>query len=462
MKSSYPMTEKEFARLFSDFTQKECCYNTTARQWMYYDGKRWTIDEGGMYVAGKAKAFTDELLSMAKDIEDDQQRNDFFKIVIRYCQYRNRETLIKDARDLWYFKQSAFDTATQYFNCQNGTYNLETGEFIKHSPYHMLTKLSNVVYDPNERSELWLRYLCDVMENDAEMVEYLQKLSGLCLTDITSNETCHIFPGPTRSGKSTFLETILFMFGGEDGYGCSMRPETLALRQNRDTRQASGDIARLDGCRLLISSEPPKRMVFDVALLKSLLGRDSITARRLYQSEFSFVPQFKLIMATNFLPLITDDTLFTSGRITVVPFNRRFEPHEQDHALKDRLKTRESISGIFNWALEGLRKYRESGLKPTQKIIEATEQYRKSSDKLGRFIEDCLSDAEGMCVSAGQVYERYTQWCAECGHGCESKGHFFDDLRSKGLFSTSGTVNGKTVRNVVRDHILLPVQFMQN
>lgn len=60
------------------------------------------------------------------------------------------------------------------------------------------------------------------------------------------------------------------------------------------------------------ASEPPKRMLFDTALLKSLLGleRDSITARHLHQREFEFIPKFKLVINTNYLPTITDDTVF--------------------------------------------------------------------------------------------------------------------------------------------------------
>lgn len=50
------------------------------------------------------------------------------------------------------------------------------------------------------------------------------------------------------------------------------------------------------GCRFCYACEPPKRMLFDTALLKSLLGRDSITARHLYQRETTFIPKFRLLL----------------------------------------------------------------------------------------------------------------------------------------------------------------------
>ena len=104
------------------------------------------------------------------------------------------------------------------------------------------------------------------------------------MTGNTEQETCFILYGSTtRNGKSTFCETLLHLLGD---YSVTMKLESLAVRQNLDSRTASGDIARLAGCRFCNASEPPKRMLFDTALLKSLLGRDSITARHLHQREF--------------------------------------------------------------------------------------------------------------------------------------------------------------------------------
>ncbi len=119
-------------------------------------------------------------------------------------------------------------------------------------------------------------------------------------------------------------------------------------------------------------------MLFDTALLKSLLGRDSITARHLYQRETTFIPKFRLVINTNFLPTITDDTVFSSGRINVVSFDRHFEPQEQDKDLKNRLRDKSEMSGILNWCIEGLK------LPAAVQI--ATDTYRTDSDKVSSYL----------------------------------------------------------------------------
>lgn len=238
------------------------------------------------------------------------------------------------------------------------------------------------------------------------------------------------------------------MLGNNLGYSQNMRPETLALKRNSDSRQASGDIARLKGCRFLNASEPPKKMIFDVALLKTLLGRDTITAREIYQSDFEFVPVFKLFINTNFLPVVNNDTVFSSGRIKVISFDRHFKLEEQDLTLKDKLRKPKNISGIFNWCLEGLKKFYETGAEPPKSVVEATNDYRNKSDKMSNFLSDCL-ESSSKNVKAKEVYDTYQQWCKVNDYGFESKSDFFEELRTKNLFSTSGTVDGKTCFNVI-------------
>lgn len=450
----YSWDDKGMGKLFADLYRRECRYNTTSKEWMVFNGEFWELDTGGMKVAQRAKALADELLIYCTTLADERQRSGYTKFVSQYGRLCNRETMVKDARSEHFVKQEDFDRDGNLLNCQNGVFNLDTFELVPHNPDFLLSRISNIMYDPEARSERFERFVSEVMQGNSEKMLYLQKSLGLALTTDTSLETCWIWYGATtRNGKSVLAETILYMLGGADGYSLSMAPETLALKKNKDTRQASGDIARLAGCRFLNASEPPKRMLFDSALLKTLLGRDSITARHLYEREFQFVPAFKLFVNTNHLPLIQDDTLFSSGRINVLTFDRHFEPWEQDHHLKDELKSKENISGIFNWCLDGLRLYKETGLTPPEAVRNATLEYRHNSDKVQNFLDECLVETGGNS-GAGTVYQRFAAWCEENGFGTESKRSFFDELKAKGIFAERGMVNGVQVRNIIRGYEL--------
>ena len=452
----YSLDDKGFGALFAEVFKDTCRYNATAKEWYFYNGKVWTRDEGSMRTLNKAKELADGLLIYATTIEDEKQKQNYIDYVSKLGQLRFRETMVKDSRDIHFVTQSDFDKNLDLFNCQNGTLNLKTFDFTPHNSDDLLSKISNVIYEPFTKSEEWEKFINEVMQGDTDKTEYLQKILGYSLTADTNLETCFILYGATtRNGKSTLIETMLYMLGNTAGYGMSMQPQTLAQKQNKDSRQASGDIARLDGCRFLNASEPPKRMIFDVGLLKNLLGRDSITARHLHEREFEFIPRFKLFINTNFLPLITDDTLFTSGRINVITFDRHFEPHEQDKNLKNKLIKAENLSGILNWCIEGLKLYYKDGAKPPQAVTTATDEYRTNSDKIGNFIAECLEQQANTNTKALDVYIKYKEWCSNNGFGVENKGNFFDELRGKNIFAPSGTINGVTVRNVIKDYVLI-------
>lgn len=437
-----------FAEVYKDIAR----FNATANEWFVYDGKVWQKDTGAMIVSRLAKELKDELLLSSLSIENESQKEAYQKHVIKLGARSARDIMLKDARDRYCISNEDLDRDENLLNCQNGTLDLKTFEFRKHRASDLLSRLANVEYDPEARSELWERFIDEVMMEDQTKIDYLQRAIGYGITADTSLETCFILYGAqTRNGKSTLVETIMHMLGGSSGYSLQMKPESLAQKQTVDSRQASGDIARLQGARFLNVSEPPKKMIFDVALLKTLLGRDSIVARHLHEREFEFIPVFKLFINTNYLPIISDDTLFASGRINVIIFDRKFSEQEQDKTLKSRLREKENLSGILNWCLEGLISFYEKGLTPTKAIEEATAEYRRDSDKLGKFMAECMEKAEEN-ITASSAYSVYESWCRACGYGCENQGNFFAELRTKNLMSKTGTVNGKTKPRVIKGY----------
>ena len=447
---NYETSDKGNARLFADIFKDKHRYCSTRKDFMLFDGKRWIDDLEGLSARKSAKELSDALIRYAVTVDTDGK---YLKAVTPLCNLRNRNNMLQDSRDLSYFTNEQLDVNDYILNVQNGTLDLSGDKpiFMEHSPDMLLSKICNVNYEPGAKCEVWEKFINEIMQNDKSKIEYLQKIAGLSLTGNTSEETAFILYGSTtRNGKSTFCETLIYLLGD---YALTMRPETLATKQNTDSRQANGDVARLCGCRFVNASEPPKRMLFDTALLKSLLGRDSITARFLHQREFEFIPKFKLVINTNYLPVITDDTIFSSGRLNVVSFDRHFEPHEQDKHLKDKLRKKEELSGILNWCLEGLRLYRKDGLKAPAAVQKATNAYRADSDKIGNFINECLKKTDTNS-KAKEIYDCYVKWCADNGYGIENKGNFFAEMKNKGLFATSGTVTGKTVKNVIKGYVI--------
>lgn len=456
---NYATNDKGSAELFSTVFKDVSRYNPTQKDWMYYNGIKWVADTEGMKAKRNAKKLADALLSYAVSNSelDEKQRESYIKYASRLMNYRDRNTMINDAKDLNYFENQELDKEDFLLNCKNCVLDLSGNKptILKHNADLLLSKVCNANYEPTARCPLWEKTISEIMEDDIGKIKYLQKVFGVSLTGHVAEELYFFFSGSTRNGKSTVCESALYMLAD---YGATISPETLAVKQNKDSRTASPDIAKLAGARLVIASEPPKRMIFDTSLVKTLTGRDRVTARFLHQNEFSFTPKFKLILNTNYLPTITDNTIFKSGRVRVISFNKHFGESEQNKKLKDDLKA--ESAGILNWMIEGLYLYRRDGLTPPAAVQGSTEEYENDSDKIGRFISECLVKSDKN-VSAKVAYETYSKWCSDSGLGIDGRNNFYIELKTRKLFAASGTIGGKTVRNIVRGYVLADEEFIE-
>ena len=66
----------------------------------------------------------------------------------------------------------------------------------------------------------------------------------------------------------------------------------------------------------------------------------------------------------------------------------------------------------------------ETGFDPPEAVLDATAEYRHDSDKLTRFVEDCLEpDPQGEATTTA-VYSAYQDWCRDNGQQYESMTNF--------------------------------------
>jgi putative DNA primase/helicase len=198
----------------------------------------------------------------------------------------------------------------------------------------------------------------------------------------------------------------------------TIQPQTLARRSSNGAA-ASPDIARLKGARLVTMPEPEKGLKLDAALVKQVTGGDSVSGRLLFQNPIEFKPEFKIYINTNHLPKISDSTVFASGRIKVIPFNRHFEPDEQDKGLKKELRKPENMSGILNWLIEGYQMLQDDiaqnkSINVPGQINAATENYQTNASIYSGYIDDFFNEniekSGDAPVKTSEIYEKYSAW----------------------------------------------------
>ena len=454
------LNDTGFARIFSFVYKDVFIYVSERKEWYFYNGKYWEEERGGEKATLYATYMGDGLLSYAYDLEGDNDKKsrkhaliNAFKSLRRTANIAN---MLKLAKGMCNESYSTFNNDANLFNMRNGTFDLEKMELRGFSPSDHLTMIANAEYHKGAKCELWDNVVRDTLEGDQSKADCIQMFFGLCLTTDISQECAFAFKGVTRAGKTTLLTTIATLLGcASSGYADALKPESLTLSQ-RGSESASPEIAKLEGKRMVYISEPSNQMVLDSALLKQLVGGSYITARRLYGNPTTFKPSFKIVIDTNHYMTVTDSTIFTGRKIWFVLFNKTVEEKDIDPSIKPRLIENESLSGIFNWCLEGLRKYRANGNKLLipEIVRNDTREFAHSSDKVQCFIDEALINEAGSYGNGTYIALAFREYCEQGGYKPMSDRAFYENMKAHGISIVRKNIGGKDCKKAFNGYVL--------
>jgi putative DNA primase/helicase len=375
--------------------------------WIIYNGVRWENDSTGE-VDRMAKATVRSLYAEASHASDPELRDQ----VLKHAAKSESASKIRAIMELAATEPEVsitpdgLDADPWLFNVENGTIDLRRGELRPHDRGDLITRLAPVEYDRDAECPRWDQFLLEIMCDDEEMVEYLQRAVGYSMTGDTREECLFFCYGKGGNGKSKLFEVLRALYGG---YSQQADFHTFLTRKSEGPRN---DIARMRGARLITASEADGDRGFDGTVLKQLTGGDTVTARRLYEESFEFRPQHKLWLAANHKPIVKEQTEGFWRRIRLIPFEATFEKGKnRDNRLEAKL-TRE-LPGILNWAVAGSQKWRKSGLIEPRAVRRATRSYREENDLLGEFIiQRCVLD-EDAWVPSTELYRVFSEWWTE-------------------------------------------------
>lgn len=274
-------------------------------------------------------------------------------------------------------------------NCRSGTlrfYRSAEGEWKLRRDLHrapdLISKLAEVEFDQKASCPVFHAFLQRIMP-DPDLRAFLQRYFGYCLLGITSEQCLVFFYGAGRNGKSTLVDLIVEILGD---YAVSMSIDSFAGDSRRAGAEATPDLARLPGARLVAASEPEMGTNLKDALIKVLTGGEMIPVRRLHQDFFELRPQFKIVLSGNHKPHIRDDSDGIWRRVHLVPFEVQIPEEEVDPDLPKKL--RREAEGVFGWLVRGCLDYLNGGLRVPERIRAATAEYREEQDPIGAFLRN--------------------------------------------------------------------------
>ena len=411
-------------------------YNSAWKKWLVWNGRYWATDESGALVHEKGLETVRNLYDEIGKTGDYRERIEIEKYGILSESVRRREAVVRSAQ--WKkelnIRSEELDKNPWLLNLQNGTVDVSKGEFREHRKEEMISKIANVEFNPEADCPLWKQFIREIMDYKTDLINFVQTAAGWALTGDISEQTMFILYGTGANGKSTFLNTVMYLLGD---YAIATPTETF-MKKSGD--QNTNDIARLRGIRVVTTTEAEQGRRLSEPLIKKITGNDQMTARFLYGEYFNFVPTFKIFMATNHKPVIKGTDYGIWRRIKLIPFTTRIAEDKQDKHLEPKL--REEASGILNWLLEGAERWKREGLQAPAIVLNATDEYRGEMDVIGNFLKVCCKQDKGLSIRIRELYRAYSDWCAENNEHAVSERFLTLQLKEMG-FEQSRTAEAR-------------------
>ena len=443
-------TDKGNANLLIRLAGGDLRYVAETRQWLRWDGRRWTVDTHEVFVTTQAVDVARWYVEEARRLEatgagdDALAAEDAFKWAKKSRNKASIDNMIALARKSENVPVSVndLDRNPWLLGVENGVVDLRTGTLREtEAREEFVTKRSPIRYVPDAPAPRWEQLIAEITgepvppDRDAQgnvlpdtvgqftprpdLAHYFHKALGYSVTGSTSEQKFFVAIGDGSNGKGVVFDTIKALLGP---YAVVLPAEALMTsRHDGDAERPTSLAASLAGARFVVSSESKEGQKLNATLIKSHTGDKEMTARRMRENAFTFAITHKLWLCTNVRPALDQIDPATKGRLHFLPFDRRWNrPGEVDRnpALPDGDKglmahlLEVESAGILAWLVRGAALYAAEGIAPPPAVTALTRDYMREQDTLGRWLEGMQRVPPKQGTGATELLQAYGSWCA--------------------------------------------------
>ena len=259
-----------------------------------------------------------------------------------------------------------------------------------------------VQYDQDAECPRWLQFLSEILPGQEKEITWLQEYTGYCLYRSWDYDRVCLLLGDGDNGKSTLLDVIRNLLGKGN---CT----TIGLYDLCNGRWYTAELY-LKLCN--IDADTATKDLENTSKFKTVTGGDQVMGERKGKDPFFFASFCKHFLSSNKMPYCYDDSDAFYRRWFILKFFEQFPVGDprRDPQLKEKLL--EELSGIFNWALEGLvRVLARNGFSNPPTTEENKAEWNRLSNPIYAFIysPNVVIDQDGE-YNCQEFYEDYIQY----------------------------------------------------
>ena len=328
--------------------------------------------------------------------------------------------------------------ASKLISLQNGLFHLEDSILLPHSLGFFTQNSLPFEYNPNKECPIWMQFLQSVWPDDQESIDCLQEIFGYIISGDTRQQKFFNIIGPRRSGKGTINKVLVELLGQHN----TVAPELGELCDTFGLQPWLGKLL----ASFTDARAPDRNRSAVVSQLLRIVGGDTITVNRKNKESWNGYLPTRIVIYSNEVLQLTENSNALTGRMIMLKMSKSFWSKE-DTDLS--FKLRGELSGIFNWAMEGLKRRLARGghfLQP-ESGKELLDLAAKSGNPFLEFMEDTLILEPTASVKKSELYECWKHWAIKKGMppGTEQafKRRFAAATQENGIQAQETRVNGQ-------------------
>lgn len=409
-------TEEALALGFAAQQEEDTRYVAQWARWMSFDGQVWRED--------KTLHVFDQARGLARAVAASCEKPNVAKQILTHRTVAAIASLARADRRIAATVEQ-WDLDPNLLNAAGVVFDLRTGESrpVRRDDY--MTKMAAV--RPGGNCPQWEAFLHKVTAGDGELILFLQRVCGYCLTGLTIEHALFFLYGTGANGKSVFLQTLMHIMG-DYAKAAPIETFTVAMGERHPT-----ELASLRGARLVTSVETEEGRRWAESRIKLLTGGDRISARFMRTDFFEFEPVFKLMIAGNHRPQLRNVDEAMRRRFHLVPFDVTIPEGERDERLTEKLRA--EAPGILAWMIEGAQEWDMNGLAPPERVRLATEDYLQAEDTIAAWILDECERRDDAWSSSAELFASWRAWADRAGESFGSQKRFSQRLAAHGVLA---------------------------
>ena len=299
----------------------------------------------------------------------------------------------------------------------------EKKEMPKTPDFFNLSALSFDYKKNAKQPRKWLEFLNQLFPEDYEkdQIIALQQWFGYCISGKTDLQKMLMIIGLRRCGKGTISKILTEILGSNN----VTNPTLNSFCENKGMQSIIGrSLAIFNDVRLGYKADN----TIAVERLLSISGEDSISVPRMYKKAIELKPKCRIMMISNILPKLNDQSTALASRFLILKINQSFLGKE-NIALFEQLK--KELPLIFNCGIDGLRKITDLGLiKEPDTSKKIREELEGLQSPVSSFVKEFCYVEKDYFEKKDDLYKSWKIWCDESGLRPTGKKVFFRDLDS--------------------------------